>query len=341
MTSQSSTTTKGNRSRAELTAVLQHQDEEALGEPEDWVSTRPLTRPRDETTRPVDRSDELSFDSEPDFDQLLQKRLSLFGLEVMKLVQREVEQKCRSKDQQQQRQADRGRAHYRRQGGCSNQRSLTPSQAPHLGFNNLSNCDETSEDIDGYLQFFGRTCCLHDEPRGVPDDLCKDYGGVGQYAITEMYRIKFRTLERGPNETYVEFAMKLARYFERWITSSGARTMEDLMNLFTLEQFFECCPPEVKEWVRARMPSTPIEAANLADKCVEERPYLLKMGPTNMWQQNTRPTKQPQPSQLHKPLHERQCYQCGHYGHLVRNCPEERRLTAPAKGNRKAGGRPL
>ncbi|XP_075782221.1 zinc finger protein with KRAB and SCAN domains 1-like [Pelodiscus sinensis] len=152
-------------------------------------------------------------------------------------------------------------------------------------------------DIDGFLSSFERACglqwvppadwlqelipALNQEADGVLSQLEDlqpgDYNRVKEallhkFGLTpEMYRKKFRGVQKGPRETYVDLASHLAQYGRKRVSGVGAQTAEELLMLVMMEQFYEVCPPKLRLWLKDRRPETPQEAGRLADEFTESR----------------------------------------------------------------------
>ncbi|XP_075773916.1 uncharacterized protein LOC142825738 [Pelodiscus sinensis] len=152
-------------------------------------------------------------------------------------------------------------------------------------------------DIDGFLSSFERACglqrvppadwllelipALNQEAAGVLSQLEDlqpgDYNRVKEallhkFGLTpEMYRKKFRGVQKGPWETYVDLASRLAQYGRKWVSGVGAQTAEELLKLVLMEQFYEACPPKLRLWLKDRRPENPQEAGRLVDEFTESR----------------------------------------------------------------------
>ena len=56
--------------------------------------------------------------------------------------------------------------------------------------------------------------------------------------VPESYRAKFRSLKRKNDETYVEFAQKKSKTFQRWLDSRNIDgDFDKLKNLVLVEEF--------------------------------------------------------------------------------------------------------
>ena len=85
---------------------------------------------------------------------------------------------------------------------------------------------------------------------------CQDYPTLKEALLTayavvpEVYRKRFRNLNKHHSETFSEFAFRLGVQFRRWLESEGAYdNIEKLRELLQLEQFNTC----VSVWFRSRL----------------------------------------------------------------------------------------
>src|SRR6218665_3624615 len=68
--------------------------------------------------------------------------------------------------------------------------------------------------------------------------------------VPEFHRKRFRTLNKFGNETYSNFAFRLALPFNSWIEGEEASTdIVRLKEVMKLEQFTNCLPTEIHRWV--------------------------------------------------------------------------------------------
>src|SRR6218665_4226299 len=68
--------------------------------------------------------------------------------------------------------------------------------------------------------------------------------------VPEFHRKRFRTLNKFGNETYSNFAFRLALLFNSWLDGEEASTSLDrLKKVVKLEQFTNCLPTEIHRWV--------------------------------------------------------------------------------------------
>lgn len=64
--------------------------------------------------------------------------------------------------------------------------------------------------------------------------------------VPEAYRQKFRSLQKGDKETYVEYVRQKERHFDRWCKSRNVDSYANLKNLIQLEDFRDNLPRAVK-----------------------------------------------------------------------------------------------
>jgi len=102
---------------------------------------------------------------------------------------------------------------------------------------------------------------------------CTDYDVVKQALLTayervpEFYRKKFRTMTKESRETYSNYAFRLQMPFQRWLEGEEAvADIKRLCEVFKLEQFIHCLPPELHKWIVDKHPLTLSAAAKLADE---------------------------------------------------------------------------
>ena len=84
--------------------------------------------------------------------------------------------------------------------------------------------------------------------------------------VPEAYRLRFRSWQRGPDQSYLEFARDLSTHFERWCMASGVEDYDDLAALMVLEQFKNSVPEPVALYISEQKAKTAAEAAALADE---------------------------------------------------------------------------
>jgi len=87
---------------------------------------------------------------------------------------------------------------------------------------------------------------LNDEDR-IDYDSVKKLILEAYVTSPESYRINFRTISRKYTETYLDYAFRLKKLFNRWIDGIGAQNnFELLREAVLMEQFLEKSPPDVQ-----------------------------------------------------------------------------------------------
>ena len=79
------------------------------------------------------------------------------------------------------------------------------------------------------------------------------------------------------------------------------------------EQLINVMPPDLKLWIKERMPKTAVEAGELADQYMQARGAVRSTGSANV-KQERRPV-------------ERRCHECKEVGHLARECPNKNKMS--------------
>lgn len=100
---------------------------------------------------------------------------------------------------------------------------------------------------------------------------------LAKYKLSpEAFRLKFRKSVKKPNESYSEFAYRLASFQENWL--KGADAFEDKAKMFEeicLEQFCSTLPEKLREWILDKPDvRTARKAAEYADDyCAKRRSF--------------------------------------------------------------------
>ena len=107
---------------------------------------------------------------------------------------------------------------------------------------------------------------------------CRDYPTLkaallqAYSVVPEVYRKRFRSLNKLYSETYSEYAFRLSTQFTRWLESEGAYSDVDLLrDLMQREQFQSNLDSELRVWLIDQKPKNLSEAARLADQYVAVR----------------------------------------------------------------------
>ena len=83
--------------------------------------------------------------------------------------------------------------------------------------------------------------------------------------VPEAYRVKFRSLRKDLDMSYMEFARAKEHCFGEWCDAKDIRTLEDLKQLTLLEDFESNIPSEIRLYIEDCQATTLAEAAKLAD----------------------------------------------------------------------------
>ena len=170
--------------------------------------------------------------------------------------------------------------------------------------------DEAKDDIDSFLEGFERRAYL-----ASPDDsywvtwlgqvLCKGQTGeVYARAIRdpnltyqdlksallshfnrrpEEYRRQFRNIRPLNNEMPIQFSKRLNRAFEKWLEAEDVTSMNELKNLFLVEQIMKCYNADERIYVRQCKSSVWEDVISSLQAYVEARIYTpqIKKKPTS------------------------------------------------------------
>ncbi|XP_069611072.1 uncharacterized protein [Ranitomeya imitator] len=89
---------------------------------------------------------------------------------------------------------------------------------------------------------------------------------IAKYQLTpEVYRRKFRILQRGPHDSYSDVVHGLGTHFDQWTQGLSVTTFAQLRDLMIKDQFFHLCPAEVRQFVMVREPKDVTKAVQIAD----------------------------------------------------------------------------
>ncbi|XP_068129027.1 uncharacterized protein [Hyperolius riggenbachi] len=218
---------------------------------------------------------------------------------------------------------------------------------------------DKDSDIDTFLQGFERTCRQYGVPReqwaryltpglrgkaleafvSLPQEEETDFEAIkkaiiARYHLTpEVYRKRFRTVQRGPNDSYLDHACNLRTAFQQWLKGLSVETLDALKELMIKDQFLHTCPVEVRLFVLDREPKTVDEAAEMADSYTAHRAPESRRTTTSSWrgEQIAKPVS-PSTQRRQAPLSPgfkqpdtRKCFVCDRVGHISTTCPERER----------------
>ncbi|XP_077119140.1 uncharacterized protein LOC143775183 [Ranitomeya variabilis] len=168
---------------------------------------------------------------------------------------------------------------------------------------------EKDGDLDTFLRAFEKACRQYQLPtqewaryltpglRGkaleafaaLPQEQDGDYEAIKQaliakYQLTpEVYRKKFRTLLRGPHDSYSDVVHGLGTHFDQWTQGLSVTTFAQLRDLMIKDQFFHLCPTEVRQFVMDREPKDVTKAAQIADAYEANRRSEVRKPVTTSW----------------------------------------------------------
>ncbi|KAM4676056.1 LOW QUALITY PROTEIN: uncharacterized protein O3C94_008702 [Discoglossus pictus] len=226
---------------------------------------------------------------------------------------------------------------------------------PKIPYNAFKNDVET-EDIDGYLHNFERLCQLHEinaadqvpllvgklagraseAYRTMPDEDSRDYQKVKQ-AILDRYAItRFRESRKTEKDTHMERAHRLTRAGKGWVQAAQATTVEDMLQLLLLEQFFQGLTPDLQNWLRNRKPCILTDAARWGDEYQDARRAQRAQARSILGAANPPPAINATPAlrtgggnYQTPPWYNNarsfiRCHTCNQQGHIQRHCPRNR-----------------
>ncbi|XP_077137774.1 uncharacterized protein LOC143803900 [Ranitomeya variabilis] len=205
---------------------------------------------------------------------------------------------------------------------------ITPSQDINLRIPRLENFPvmEKDTDLDTFLRGFEKTCRQYHLPHeqwapyltpglrgkalevfaGLPPELDANYEAIKEalirkYNLTpEVYRRKFRNLQRGSTDSYADVVSTLRITFHQWIRGLSVNSFEDLTDLMVKDQFLHMCPTDV-QFVCDWEPQTADQAARIADCYVANRmPEVQK--PSGFSWRGSKPYGDPSPSAGRSPV---------------------------------------
>ncbi|XP_040209167.1 uncharacterized protein LOC120940401 [Rana temporaria] len=228
---------------------------------------------------------------------------------------------------------------------------------------------EKDSDIDVYLLSFEKTCRQYHLPpaqwaryltpglRGkaldayveLSEEQGNDYEAlkaaiIQKFQLTpEVYRKRFRSLQKGPGDSYLDVESRLRTTFRQWTKGLKADSFESLEDLMIEDQLLHICPTDVRQFVLERKPNSAKVAAELADTYIHSRVSDHRKAPPNGWKGGKSHMATPPPPANQVPqqmepavpgakaflTNNRTCYTCGKAGHLKAQCPEQKKLTSP------------
>ncbi|XP_025080450.1 uncharacterized protein LOC112556052 [Pomacea canaliculata] len=149
----------------------------------------------------------------------------------------------------------------------------------------------------------------------------------------DSYRCQFRNERRLDRETFPQFATRLTRYVERWLSLSGKETKyEDLLDLVLQEQMLEVIGGEMAIYLRQCSPKTVKELAMLAERYADARRAAKRSpgvpGRTDYGQKDRNELTEQAGSQ------EITCFNCGKPGHIKKDCKNRKQSFVPGNSSK-------
>ncbi|XP_041418563.1 uncharacterized protein LOC121393619 [Xenopus laevis] len=228
---------------------------------------------------------------------------------------------------------------------------------------------EKDGDMDTFLRGFERTCRQYQLPReqwakyltpglkgkaleafvDLPPELDGDYDAIKQalidrYNLTpERYRKRFRSLQKGPADSYADILSSLKTTFKQWVSGLDVTTIEDLTDLMVKDQFLHICPLEVRQFVMDQEPKTADQAAKLADTYAASRmPEHRRASVPSYKERSTGGIAQSSPQSGENSYFggsvaavgqkdTRRCFSCNQMGHVRTGCPHKKEPTSPGQ----------
>ncbi|XP_034095926.1 uncharacterized protein LOC117562195 isoform X1 [Gymnodraco acuticeps] len=139
--------------------------------------------------------------------------------------------------------------------------------------------------------------------------------------VPEAYRQQFRKLRKSEGQTYVELVRELMMKFNRWVTASEVVHLNDLRELFLLEQLKDILPERVATYLNENKVKNVTDAGVLADEYTLTHKIhsgeRFDWGSRDNWSGDPRCKVDPST-----------CYFCLGKGHQKKECP----VLAKTKG---------
>ena len=212
---------------------------------------------------------------------------------------------------------------------------------------------DSREDLDSYLKRFERLAKANgwqedtwadklgalltgkalDVYTGLGDDEGKDYETLKRvlfqkYMLTaESYRKRFREAKTDNEETYTQLAVRLRRYFDRWVQLSKIdMSVEGLIDIFVREQMLRVVEPRLAVHLRERNPKSIDDMVQMADLYQEAHRFE---GKSKIDKRNGDAEKG---GKYHQQGNNeggtaRGCYKCGSREHFAKHCKGRERVA--------------
>ncbi|KAM9321203.1 uncharacterized protein PAF06_005766 [Gastrophryne carolinensis] len=221
---------------------------------------------------------------------------------------------------------------------------------------------DPNSDMDVYLRTFERTCRQFHLPRDqwaryltpglkgkalevfadLPMDCDGDYDKIKEalvkrYNLTlEVYRKRFRTVQRSHHDSYADVLSNLRTAFNQWVRGLSISTFADLADLMIKDQLLHICSADVRQFILTKEPKTSDQAADFADLYVASRVQDVRRSPPPLRKEEKTRDHPPSSADRMPPrsgpntsggqavaIDARRCYVCKKTGHLSHSCPDK------------------
>ena len=147
-------------------------------------------------------------------------------------------------------------------------------------------------------------------------DVCKTAVLRAYELVPEAYRQQFRSYQKDPTKTFVEFAREKGALFDKWCVASKANTFESLRELILLEEFKKCAPERCVVYLNEKKVTSLSEGAICADEYVLTHKEVF-VTPSGQSSSSVCPddTTSPGGSKVN-----RECFYCHKRGHVMADC---------------------
>ena len=157
----------------------------------------------------------------------------------------------------------------------------------------------------------------------LPQEVSEDYEQLKKALLlayhvdADSYRRKFRESRVGDNESYIQLALRMEQYLDRWITLSDTdKGYEPLCDLLIRDQIIANAPYDLRIFLKERKFSDTISLAEAADLFRNARKsYKPRNDKKNKFKLDS-------PSDLENKSSKVVCHYCGEKGHISPNCPK-------------------
>uniref|UniRef100_L7LYC0 CCHC-type domain-containing protein n=1 Tax=Rhipicephalus pulchellus TaxID=72859 RepID=L7LYC0_RHIPC len=219
--------------------------------------------------------------------------------------------------------------------------------------------NEARDDLDAYLQRFERVALCQEWPRekwALSLSLCMtgealtvigrmdptavlDYDTLKSALLqrfhytAEGYREKFRAAKPEDKETGMQYAARLAGYFDHWLELAKVdKSFSALRDLIIAEQFVKGCSPALRVFLKERNRRTIQELSQAADNFVEAQ-SLLNLGRERPEKEVTQGSGLRADQMKKAPRGDNRCFLCGKEGHRAAECWSRKKASSPVHGH--------